>query len=354
MRVSEGLLVESTAEIITRETPALDRPLLDAVAAASFRTAAVRLAREPPQSEFANEAADQAAQALLSLATSRDESALRQILRPDPGMGDTTWTVACYQIGDLTPCALLDFANPVSAVTTLARCEEASHVAAELVASNPTGTRWTALIRTGKAVRFQLPDDRSASGATRENPGEMSLADRHWRDQLKRWATDGGSSEWASATPSARPVKVPQAPSGSRPSHPLRPELRAPERPELRAPERPAPAGLEHALELVLDALRSVEVRTQPTAGQSNDEVLRRLDDLDRRMSEFQATVGMALEQRMQGLANYTAELARGFAAQQNATTARLEARLDELLARLPGDGADPDDLPDPADLPER
>jgi hypothetical protein len=110
------------------------------------------------------------------------------------------------------------------------------------------------------------------------------------------------------------------------------------------------PVGLENALELVLDALRSVEVgaqpdRAQPDAGPSNDEILRRLDALDRRMSDFQAAVGVALEQRMQGLANYTAELARGFAAHQNATTARIEARLDDLLARLPGDVSDTADL---------
>jgi hypothetical protein len=316
-------LVEHTADTITRENPVVAESLLDSVSAAAFRVAAVRLGRERPQSDEATAASRDAAQALVSLSADHDESVLGHFLRPDPRVAETTWTVACYQIGDLTPCALLDFANPVAAVDTLAHCGEASHVAAELVASTPAGTRWTALTRTGAMVRFQLPDSHSASDATRDRPGELSLAARHWREQLNRWATEGGGSEWAPMTAPGRPVKVPQAPNGHRPS-----------RPTERRGERPQPVGLEQALELVLDALRSVEVRAQP-AGPSNTEVLSRLDDLDRRMSEFQAAVGTALEQRLQGLANYTAELARGFAAQQSATASRLEARLDEVLDLL-------------------
>ena len=366
----EWALAERPADVITRENPLLDAPILDApvldapvldaVAAGAFRVAAVKLAREQPQTDTANEAAREAAQALLILAASHDEAALRQILRPDPRVDEAAWTVACYQIGDLTPCALLDFANPVAAVTTLAHCGEASHVAAELVASTPSGSRWTALTRTGALVRFQLPDGRSASDATREGPAAPSLADGHWRDQLRRWAADRGapdavgdsvirgpegrsnppvdpdpwsrrspSSEYDTTVTASRPrAAVAAAPVSYRPMAPALVPAPAP------APAPRESAGLEQALELVLQALRSVEVRSQ-AVGPQGEEIVHRLDDLDRRMSEFQASIGSALERRMAALATYSVELARGFAAQQNATAARLEARFDELMARL-------------------
>jgi hypothetical protein len=324
-------LAEHTADVITRENAVVDRPILDAAAAAMFRTAAVRLARERPETDGATEAAREAAQALLSLAASEDEAALEQFLRPDPRLSDTTWTVACYQIGDLTPCALLDFADPLAAVNRLAGCGEASHVAAELVASTPTGTRWTALTRTGKVVAFQLPDGRSASDATRERPGEVSLAGQHWRQQLNGWAAvNGGTRPPAPPAPPAPPVnrrlsppravKIPAAPRAVTGPQPVVPA---------------AGVDVEEALGLVVQALRSVEARSQ-TSGPANDEVVSRLDALDRRLSEFQATVEVALERRMQALGSYAAELTRAFAAQQSATTARLEARLDELMARIP------------------
>jgi hypothetical protein len=369
----QGAVVEHAAGVITRETPVVDGPVLDAVAAENFRRSAVRLAREQPQTDEATEAARQAAEALIVLATNRDEAALGQFLRPDPRVAETTWTVACYQIGDLTPCALLDFANPVAAVNSLARCGDASHVAAEMVASTLTGTRWTAMLRTGTLVRFQLPDDRSASDETWESPGEMSLADRHWRDQLSQWAAAGGATAAARTTPAATTTTAAPVPRPNRdlilaaakiPSRPVK-------APPPRRGGRPDGAGLEQALELVIEALRTVEDRSQqaaepahdeillrldaldrrmsafqasldiepqPPAAPAGDEILRRLDGLDRRMSEFQATVEEALEGRLQALASYSGELAQALAAQQNVTVGRLEARLDQLAALPPGD----------------
>lgn len=335
MGAGEWAMAELAADVVTAANPVLDGPLLDSLAsshrvvdeprldsapAAAFRQCAVRLAREPPQTDEATEAARDAAKALLALAAGKDEAALRQFLRPDPHEMEATWTVACYQIGDLTPCALLDFASPVAAVANLAHCGEASHVAAELVASTPAGARWTALTRTGRSVRFQLPDRRSASDTTGEVLGERSLAAEHWRAQLTQWA----------ASPSPSPQPVPPA------------------------VVMPAPGGtsdLERALELVLTTLKALEGQSR-AAEQPPTEVLRRLDALDRRMSEFQAAVESALDRRIQALANYAAELTRAFAAQQSATIARLEARIDHLIAALPDVPADSWGVPDPGGEP--
>ncbi len=359
----EWAVADLVADVVTESTPVVNGAVLDAAAASSFRTAAVRLARQQPETDGATEAARDAAQALLSLAASLDEVALRQFLRPDPREAEATWTVACYQIGDLTPCALLDFASPVAAVASLAGCGEPSHVAAELVASNPTGTRWTALTRTGRAVSFQLPNGRSASDATQGGLGELSLAAEHWRAQLSRWAARG-NEDARSPSVTAPPVVTPRPPVASTPTDapPLEVEGRAgstpSERVSKRPPrvaERPGASGgdLERALELVVATLRSVEAHAG-ASDQPNFEVLSRLDALDRRMSEFQATFEAALDRRIHALASYTAELTRAFVAQGNATTARLDARLDELMARFPGPipGPIPGPVPGPVGPP--
>jgi hypothetical protein len=344
----EGSMLDVEGSMLEAEGSMLEAAgsMLEAAPAVEFRAAAVRLARERPQTDGATEAALAAALALLDLAAAHDEAALGQFLRPDPRVSETTWTVACYQIGDLTPCTLLDFADPLAAVNNLAACGEASHVAAELVASTPTGTRWTALTRTGKMVTFQLPDGRSASDATRERPGEVSLAGQHWRQQLNVWAANEGADPVAtpvrdSARPTAAPTKAVKAPSAPRSD-----------------PAASGPDGSEvlEALTLIVQALRSVEGRSRAVEAPngevsngevsnvevsdvevSNGEVLRRLDALERRLDEFQAIVEVALERRIHAMETYGAELVRAFAADQNAATARLEARLDELMARIPG-----------------
>jgi hypothetical protein len=323
---TEWTMDELAADIVTAANPVLDAkrldaPLLDSPGAGVFRQAAVRLAREQPQTDGATEAARDAAKALLHLAAIKDDAALRQFLRPDPQELETTWTVACYQIGDLTPCALLDFASPVAAVASLASCGEPSHVAAELVASTPEGTRWTALTRTGRSVRFQLPDHRSASVTTGEVLGELSLAAEHWRAQLLQWA--------ANPSDAARPGDA----SGAATPAPVAPPEVAR---RVTSPPQTAGAGdLEQALELVVSALTSLEAKTRASDGPSA-EVGEYLEALDQRMNQFQTAVESALDRRIQALASYAAELARSFAAQQGVTLARLEARIDELVARQP------------------
>jgi hypothetical protein len=313
-------LAAAPVDATTQPNRAVDGPVLDIVGARTFRLAAGRLARERPQTDGASEAAREAAQALLSLAESEDEGALRRFLRPDPDEVETTWTVACYQIGDLTPCALLDFADPVAAVKSLGHCDDPSHVAAELVASTASGKRWTALTRTGQLVSFQVPDGRSSAAGAPEEP---SLATRHWQDQLNRWATEPADrDDEAWAAPSSGPTR-PRRPRKS-PTSPLSPAA-------LAGPGRGAD-DLEKALELVVATLHTVEAQSR-AAGAPNHEILNRLDALDRRMGEFEAAFEAAFDRRIQVLASYNAELTRAFFAQQSAVTARLEARLDELMA---------------------
>ena len=44
-------------------------------------------------------------------------SKLRSLLTPDPVNDNVTWTVACYQVGDLTPSAVRDFPEPAECWT---------------------------------------------------------------------------------------------------------------------------------------------------------------------------------------------------------------------------------------------
>ncbi|MDP9074556.1 MAG: hypothetical protein M3N98_10350, partial [Actinomycetota bacterium] len=248
-----------------------------------------------------------------ALARADDETVLRELLRPDPLVGGVTWSVACYQIGDLTPNALKDFSNPVSAVSTLASCPNRSHVAAELVASTAAGMRWTAMTRTGTLLGFQMPDLTSASHASREHPGELTTAVQHWGDQIARWASGGGDEPDLSFAPAPQWMDA---------------EVGA-------AVESVAAEDLDEVLELFVMALRSCENR-EKRQRQSNDELLARLDDIGRKMAEFQASVEAEVGRRIHALATYVAEVAGAFAAQQTTTSERLEARLDQITAMLP------------------
>ncbi|MGH9125314.1 MAG: hypothetical protein ACRDZ8_11400 [Acidimicrobiales bacterium] len=327
---------------------------------ADFRASAVRLARAKPRTNQAIKAAREAAQALRDLADARNDAALRQYLRPDPEQADATWTVACYQIGDLTPCTLKDFASPVTAMRNLADCGQASHLAAELVASTPSGTRWTAVLRTADQLSFQLPNDQSA--ATGADSGS-AVAASHWRQQLARWeaatvdgsdagraSTKAGSTKAASAK--AASAKAASTKAGSAKSAPAKPasakggsatpQAARPPRPT-KVPPAPAPAPapssdsleLERALEMVVATLHRVEVNAR-SAEHPDALVLSRLDALDRRMSEFEVAFEAVLDRRIHALARYTAELTRTVTAQQQAINAQLEARLTELMAYLP------------------
>jgi hypothetical protein len=159
----------------------------DPKAGSAFKMAAVQLAAEEMNSEGRHIASRLAAESLVSLALAEDESSLRSFLSPDPTNEHVTWTVACYQIGDLTPTALRDFADPVEAVALLAACPEENHVAGELLSSTSHGLRWTAMTRINDDLGFQLPDADTASDASREHSTELFDALQRWRQQLLIW-----------------------------------------------------------------------------------------------------------------------------------------------------------------------
>jgi uncharacterized coiled-coil protein SlyX len=164
----------------------------DPRAARPFRLAAVRLSDEDPNTDAHRAAATEAASLLVGLALAEAEDDLRRLLTPDPAATEVIWTVACYQIGDLTPSAIRDFPDPVDAVATVAACPEEMHVAAELVASTAQGLRWTAVLRTNDLLSFQLPGPETASDASRERPGDLSAALKRWRDRLADWSAHAG------------------------------------------------------------------------------------------------------------------------------------------------------------------
>lgn len=167
-------------------------------AAVLFRQGAVALARKEGDPDTRAEAR-QCAMALLQLAGSGDEELLASHLLPHPGRTECTWTVACYQIGDLSPTSLRDFPEAVAAVAHLAGCESRSHVAAELIASSGDGIRWTALVRSGAEVRYQ-PFQRST--ATADTPAQVYSAGQAWEDRLHRWQRDP-SGDLAAVSPAA-------------------------------------------------------------------------------------------------------------------------------------------------------
>lgn len=151
-----------------------------------FRRAAVSMALSAGTDESSRADARDGAASLLALAAGGHEEALAAILRADPAASEATWTVACYQIGDLSPSALRDYAEAAPAVLTLAGCETASHVAAELIVTNGDGVRWTALVRSGSDVAYQPLAPATATAATTAG----LLAVRHrWEDQLLLWAS---------------------------------------------------------------------------------------------------------------------------------------------------------------------
>lgn len=171
---------------LDRQAVPVERPFKDRLSSSRFRQAAVALALADEPSELHQSQARECASSLLELASGGAESTLTEILRPDPADTHGTWTVACYQIGDLSPSSLRDFSEAAPAVLHLAECETAAHVAAELIATNNAGVRWTALVRTGPNISYQ-PLGRAS--ATAGSPEDLSAARHRWEDQLLSWAS---------------------------------------------------------------------------------------------------------------------------------------------------------------------
>lgn len=171
-----------------------------------FRRAAVGLALSVDEGTTSGDHARECGAALVALASDDQELWLAPILRADPSQAEVTWTVACYQIGDLSPTTLRDFADASSAVRTLAGCGEAAHVAAELIVTDCGGVRWTALVRSGADVVFQLLESGTASAATATTLLEV----RHrWEDQLMDWAArpDHGLTPVVAVSDSPAPLE---------------------------------------------------------------------------------------------------------------------------------------------------
>lgn len=154
---------------------------------AAFRRDAATLWGADPEQEEARAGSRRCADALLELARSGEEDLLAAHLRPDPARSDCTWTVACYQIGDFSPASLRDFPDAVPALLHLESCETPAHVAAELIAASGEGARWTAVVRSGAQMRFQVFGDRTA---TAESPGSLQTLRERWAEQLLRWKHD--------------------------------------------------------------------------------------------------------------------------------------------------------------------
>lgn len=146
----------------------------------------------------------EAGQALVDLAldhgdTRRCEDSLAALLRPDPDREATAWTVACYRVGDLVPHALRDYRAATDAVRELVECGAPAHVAAELVASGGDGVWWTALVRTGTQVRFQLAGspsitDGGSHASRHEHASDVEAARGRWAVQLASWCTSQSAS----------------------------------------------------------------------------------------------------------------------------------------------------------------
>lgn len=171
---------------------------------AGFRRAAVALADAIAGHEGGAERTA-AAVALIELARAGERDSLVELLRADHGSPTATWTVACYQIGDLTPSAWRDFGEPIEAVTTLAGCGVPGHVAAELLVSTEGGLRWTALVRTGDRVVFQpLTESTAAEAATNGpdmvSPDTVSAVTDRWAARVSGWALSPDDASTGSGT----------------------------------------------------------------------------------------------------------------------------------------------------------
>jgi hypothetical protein len=225
-----------------------------------FQRAATALLATEPDSDAARLHSIEAAAALLAAATGGD-GGLGPVLRPDPDdPAPVTWTVACYQIGDLSPTTLKDFADPNEAVRAVAHCQEIAHVAAELLASSTSGLRWTAMVRTGDLLRFQLLGTGTAGNDVDAAP--LEAVQLRWAEELPDWAAEAASSRSRSA-----------------------PDGRAQQAMPAVAPE----FGL--AIGQILETVQSVARRVDNLA--TAREVIDRLNALEQRVIELQLQLGI-------------------------------------------------------------
>ena len=298
--------------------PAPPSPIAAAVASARsrdsvlrFRRAAVAMALEADPATRSQAEARECAAALSDLAVAAHETQLAALLRADPSAADATWTVACYQIGDLSPSALRDFAEAAPAVRTLFACETAAHVAAELIVTNGDSVRWTALVRSGTDVVYQPLTPVSATAPT---DGGLREVRNRWEDQLLLWAADPTRDL---DPPADEPVRQPDG-AGPQPAV---------------ADGSPIGAVLGEVLGEVLEAVRHIEARL-PAAGAELPAPAPRPGDT--------GASGSSLELLAGRLEAVEAELAHADRRAENLESQlrQVEGRLAASEARLAGAGA--------------
>ncbi|MGE3619570.1 MAG: hypothetical protein AB7L84_03815 [Acidimicrobiia bacterium] len=289
-------------------------------AGARFLTALRVLRGAVPASGTARRAECDAALALLGLAAAGAEAELATYLSPDPDRDQVTWTTVCYQVGDLSPSAIRDFAGPIDALGHLLCCDDDRHLAAELVASCDTGVRWTALVRTGDRLCFQLPGPETVRGNGRGSHVEDALA--RWSRQLAVWSrTATATVDDRTGDPATR-LDGPGA--GARPRHAADPAA---------SPPGGAPRDLDRGPALVTLPAEDLAGRSDPAADRRAGGPAVPADD-------------RAGEDRLDAVARSLALLAGRVGDLAAATTAghrELDRRLDGLTAGLDGSTAGAD-----------
>jgi len=192
----------------------------DPVAAREFRHAVVHLSEQELETHAHSDASVDAAHSLLRLSETASAFELRGLLTPDPADTDVSWTVSCFQVGDLTPIAVDEFADPFDALAAVADCSINERAAAELTACTAQGLRWTAISRTHDRVLFQLPTLDIVSDESPEPLDDTVVeALRRWQRRVANWTAhrDAGRGSDALATVSPlRPVDpLPVSPPAS-------------------------------------------------------------------------------------------------------------------------------------------
>jgi hypothetical protein len=267
----------------------------DSTAGPRFRTTAAELDGVELDAEARRPAAADAARLLVGLALGGASDELGELLVPDPAVSENRWTVACYEIGGLTPVAIREFDDPIEALVTVAACPDEEHVAAELVASNEQGLRWTAVWRTADHVSFQLPSTETAETAEETEEGECSgdLLDAlgRWKVRLAEWS-DRDTTTSSTQQP-ALPLQL-HFPGFPTPSVSTAPARTADTSATLMAPSRAAAAQLR-ALEERLGGIESMLTNL-------SGELQALTVDADERSDATSAAVEEAIDLRFQVL----------------------------------------------------
>jgi hypothetical protein len=305
----------------------------DPTAGARFRIAAAQLDGLDLDTVARPPVATEAARLLVSLALAGASDELGELLVPDPAASENTWTVACYQMGDLTPVAAQDFDDPVDAVVTVAARPENAHVGAELVAWNESGLRWTAMFRTDDRVLFQLPTADTAEAGEETDDGdhtdELLDALGRWRTRLDEWSGLGGTALRDGLQPSRE--AVPAVPVQLR-----LPGFPPPPAPTAHAETTSTPSRLDPPSRRAAAQLQALEQRLthiESTVREISAGLQTFADDAEHRDDASSEAVEHAIDVRFQVLSRVV-----------QAALDRLGAQLvDEMKHLAPVDGADDD-----------